>query len=65
LKPTWTQEYRHQCEVRYVLQLRVKGRQPMLDYFAEVKKKRSTDDLEKDAREQWNKGNRGNEGDWR
>ena len=65
MKPTWTQEYRHQCEVRYVLQLRVKGRQPMLDYFAEVKKKRSTDDLEKDAREQWNKNNRGNEGDWR
>ena len=65
MKPTWTQEYRHQCEVRYVLQLRVKGRQPMLDYFAEVKKKRSSDDLEKDAREQWNKGNRGNEGEWR
>jgi len=62
---TWSQDYRHQCEVRYVLQLRVKGRQPMLDYFVEVKKKRSTDNLEKDAREQWNKGNRGNEGDWR
>lgn len=41
------------------------GRQPMLDYVAEVKKKRSTDKIEKDAREQWNKGNRGNEGDWR
>jgi len=37
----------------------------MLDYFAEVKKKRSPDNIEKDAREQWNKGNRGNEGDWR
>lgn len=60
-----SEDYRHQCEVRYVLQLRIKGRQPMLDYFIEVKKKRSTDDLEKDAREQWNKGNRGNEGDWR
>jgi len=60
-----SEEYRHQCEVRYVLQLRVKGRQPMLDYLEEVKKWRSTDKLEKDAREQWNKGNRGNEGDWR
>ena len=60
-----SEDFRHQCEVRYVLQLRVKGRQPMLDYFTEVKKKRSTDNLEKDAREQWNKGNRGNEGDWR
>jgi hypothetical protein len=37
----------------------------MLDYFEEVKKWRSADDLEKDAREQWNKNNRGNEGDWR
>jgi hypothetical protein len=41
------------------------GRQPMLDYLAEVKKWRSTDKIEKDAREQWNKNNRGNEGDWR
>lgn len=60
-----SEEYRHQCEVRYVLQLRIKGRQTMLDYLAEVKKWRSTHNLEKDAREQWNKGNRGNEGDWR
>jgi len=60
-----SEDYRHQCEVRYVLQLRVKGRQPMLDYFEEVKKWRSTDRLEKDAREQWNKNNRGNKGDWR
>lgn len=37
----------------------------MLDYLAEVKKWRSTDTLEKDAREQWNKGNKGNIGDWR
>ena len=65
MKPTWTQEFRHQCEVRHVLKLRMLGRQPMLDYFAEVKKKRSTDDLEKDAREQWNKGNRGVHEDWR
>jgi hypothetical protein len=37
----------------------------MLDYFAEVKKWRKSELLEKDAREQWNKNNRGNEGDWR
>jgi hypothetical protein len=37
----------------------------MLDYFEEVKKWRSTDKLEKDAREQWNKGNRGVYEDWR
>ena len=60
-----SEEYRHQCEVRYVLQLRVKGRQQMLNYLEEVKKWRSTDKLEKDAREQWNKGNRGVHEDWR
>ena len=60
-----SEEFRHQCEVRYVLKLRLKGRQPMLDYFEEVKKWRSTDKLEKDAREQWNKGNRGVHEDWR
>jgi hypothetical protein len=37
----------------------------MLDYLEEVKKWRKTEPLEKDAREQWNKNNRGNEGDWR
>jgi hypothetical protein len=37
----------------------------MLNYFEEVKKWRSTDRLEKDAREQWNKLNRGKEGDWK
>jgi hypothetical protein len=37
----------------------------MLDYLEQAKKWRNTDKLEKDAREQWNKGNRGNEGDWR
>jgi hypothetical protein len=62
---SWSKEFRHQCEVRFVLKLRLTGRQPMLDYLEEVKKWRKTEPLEKDAREQWNKNNRGNEGDWR
>jgi hypothetical protein len=37
----------------------------MLDYFDDVKKWRSTEKIEKDARDQWNKGNRGIHGDWR
>jgi hypothetical protein len=44
------------------------GRQKMLDYLDAVKKERgdkSSDKLAKDAREQWNKGNRGVHGDWR
>ena len=60
-----SEDYRHQCEVRYVLMLRVQGRQKMLDYFDDVKKWRSTEKIEKDARDQWNKGNRGIHGDWR
>ena len=60
-----SEDFRHQCEVRYVLQLRVKGRQQMFNYLEQVKKWRSTDKLEKDAREQWNKGNRGVHEDWR
>ena len=60
-----SEEFRHQCEVRYVLKLRLKGRQQMLNYLEEVKKWRNPDKLEKDSREQWNKNNRGNEGDWR
>lgn len=65
---TWSEEYRHQCEVRYVLQLRMQGRQKMLDYLDAVKKERGVKPSEKltnDAREQWNKGNRANEKDWR
>lgn len=63
-----SEDYRHQCEVRFVLLLRVMGRQKMLDYLDAVKKERgdkSSDKLAKDAREQWNKGNRGVQGDWR
>lgn len=63
-----SEEYRHQCEVRYVLLLRVMGRQKMLDYLDAVKKERGdkpSEKLAKDAREQWNKNNRGIHGDWR
>ena len=65
---TWTQEYRHQCEVRTVIRWRMEDRNRALNYMEEVKKKRGKEAgemLERDVRDQWTKGNRGAEGDWR
>jgi hypothetical protein len=65
---TWTQEYRHQCEVRQVIKWRKEDRNHALDYLEAVRKKRGAsagDQLERDVKDQWTKGNRGNDGDWR
>jgi hypothetical protein len=65
---TWTEEYRHQCEVRTVIRWRREDRSRALNYLEEVKKKRGKEAgerLENDVRDQWIKGNRGQEGDWR
>lgn len=62
------EQERHRCEVRYVLKVRVKHRQEMVDYLEKVKKERGEvayKKLEQDSREQWSKGNRGSQGDWR
>ena len=62
------EEERHRCEVRYVIKLRNIDRQRMIDYLELVKKERketAAKKLEQDARDQWNKGNRGIHGDWR
>lgn len=62
------EEERHRCEVRHVLKVRADSRQKMLDYLDLVKQQRgeqSVEKIEKDAREQWNKGNRGLQGDWK
>ena len=59
------EEERHRCEVRYVLKLRAIDRQRMLDYLESVKQHRGDCfNLEKDARDQWNKGSRGEKGKW-
>jgi hypothetical protein len=65
---TWSEEYRHQCEVRTVIRWRMEDRNRALNYMEEVKKKRGKEAgemLERDVRDQWTKGNRGKEGDWR
>jgi hypothetical protein len=60
------EEYRHQCEVRYVLSLRVNDRNKALEYLKLVREKRKekANKLELDCKEQWNLGNRGEKGEW-
>ena len=65
---TWSEEYRHQCEVRTVIRWRREDRNKAHEYLEAVKKKRKEEagqHLERDVRDQWSKGNRGAEGDWR
>ena len=60
------EEYRHQCEVRYVLSLRVEDRNKALEYLKLVREKRKekANKLELDCKEQWNLGNKGEKGEW-
>lgn len=55
---------RHRCEVRAVLAMRTEDRGKAMDYLARVKGDRR-EKLEKDCRDQWERGNRGKWGDWR
>lgn len=62
------EEERHRCEVRQVLRWRTENRDKAVSYLAAVRQKRSeaaATKLERDTREQWAKGNRGIEGEWR
>ncbi len=64
---TSSDEYRHQCEVRQVLKWRVESRNKAVEYLALVRKKRGdskADLLEKDCKDQWSRGNRGDMGVW-
>ena len=58
------EEHRHRCEVRQVLAWRVEDRGKAMEYLARVKGDRR-EKLEKDCRDQWERGNRGKWGDWR
>jgi hypothetical protein len=60
--------YRHQCEIRQVLRWRAENRDKAISYLQLVRRKRGdakADKLERDTREQWAKGNRGINGEWR
>ena len=66
--PTYTEWFRHQCEVRYVLSRRCVNSASARHYLDLVEKQRgkaSRAAIERDAREQWARGNRGVAGDWR
>jgi hypothetical protein len=61
-------EHRHRCEVRQVLVWRTEDRGKAMNYLSLVRQKRgdqAADRLEKDCRTQWERGNRGEKGDWR
>jgi len=62
------EEYRHRCEVWVVLRWRAQDRNKSSEYLQLVRKMRggnAADKLEKDCREQWDRGNKGLKGDWR
>jgi hypothetical protein len=59
--------HRHRCEVRLVLKWRTKDRNKAIEYLSIVRKKRgdrTAQLLEKDCKEQWQLGNRGDESVW-
>lgn len=62
------EEERHRCEVRQVLKWRVQDRTKAMDYLLAVEKRRGeilANRLRIDSRIQWEKGNRGLDGDWK
>ena len=62
------EEQRHQAEVRQVLKWRVQDRNKAMEYLLAVEKRRGeilANKLRLDARMQWEKGNRGLDGDWK
>lgn len=62
------EEQRHQCEVRQVLKWRVQDRNKAMEYLNLVEKRRgeiAANKLRLDCRIQWEKGNRGIDGNWK
>jgi hypothetical protein len=62
---TWSEEYRHQCLVRYVIRWRIKDRKEALKFLNDWEKRHKNKRLEEDVRRQWFRGNRGKHNDWR
>ena len=61
------EDLRHKAEVRQVLKWRVESRSKAVEYLALVRKKRGdskADLLEKDCKDQWSKGSKGEPGVW-
>jgi hypothetical protein len=62
---TWSEEYRHQCLVRYVIRWRIKNRKEALKFLNDWEKRHKDKRLDEDVRRQWFRGNRGKHNDWR
>jgi hypothetical protein len=61
-----SEAYRHQCEVRWLLRLAEKnGKAATSAYLAQTTVKPRSKQLEADAIDQWRKGNRGHNEEWR
>ncbi len=66
--PDNSELHRHRCEVRQVLKWRTQDRNKAIEYLSLVIKKRGdrvAQLLEKDCREQWTLGNRGEDSQWK
>lgn len=65
---TWSEAYRHQCEVRDLIAKRVtKSRGWLHDHLVLIEKmrgKKARARLEQDITQQWMRGNRGQAGCW-
>ncbi len=61
---TGSEEFRHQCLVRYVIKLRIKNRKEAMEFLIKWGKTHK-DSLEEDVRKQWFRGNRAKPNDWR
>ncbi len=65
---TWSEAYRHQCEVREIIRLRLaKGRVWAAGHMAAIEKirgRKARARLEADIVTQWRRGNRGEGGLW-
>lgn len=63
-KDNEVEKYRHQCLVRYVIDLRIKSREKALKFINDWNEKH-TDNLESDVFNQWKLGNRAKKGEWK
>jgi hypothetical protein len=66
--PDNSEQHRHRCEVRQVLKWRTQDRNKAIEYLSIVRKKRgdrAAQLLEKDSKDQWQLGNRGEDSQWK
>ena len=58
-------EHRHRCLVRHVIKLRIKDKNSAHSFLALWNDNHPTSILERDVKQQWAAGNRGDSGVWK